>query len=300
MAKKSKGKSKKEAAVTLQQTGKFTVLDAPGVTQPVAETIEPEAATDAPKKSNKDGAQGRRANASSGPRMGNDSSDKSLIGEACFSKREKDPAWLKERFDLFDTIAKKRADEIATKQLVPIQVTLPDGKVLSQYKDGSSYMAWKTTPYEVAATISQGLADSVAVCRITYSDFVPDYDLYEDGMGGVDYMEEAMIDGGVEQQESTKKTYLWDLTRPIVGNVGKIELLKFGDDSDARTVFWHSSAHMLGEAMEHLWGARLCIGPPLKGGFYYDCYMGNEDVIKEEDCKFSVQIDFNKSVSTDH
>lgn len=42
---------------------------------------------------------------------------------------------------------------------------------------------------------------------------------------------------------------------------------------------------MLGEAMEHLWGARLTIGPPLKGGFYYDCYMGTDDLLREEDYK---------------
>ena len=76
------------------------------------------------------------------------------------------------------------------------------------------------------------------------------------------------------------------MMRPLVGPVAKLEFLKFDDDQDAKTVFWHSSAHMMGEALEHLFGSKLTIGPPLKGGFYYDSYMG-KDSIKEEDCKYS-------------
>jgi threonyl-tRNA synthetase len=70
----------------------------------------------------------------------------------------------------------------------------------------------------------------------------------------------------------------------LVGSVSKLELLKFEDDQEAKTVFWHSSAHMLGEALEHLYGCKLTIGPPLAGGFYYDSYMGKE-AFREEDCK---------------
>ena len=57
------------------------------------------------------------------------------------------------------------------------------------------------------------------------------------------------------------------------------------DDQDAKTVFWHSSAHMMGEALENLYGCKLTIGPPLAGGFYYDSYMG-KDAFREEDCKY--------------
>jgi threonyl-tRNA synthetase len=41
-------------------------------------------------------------------------------------------------------------------------------------------------------------------------------------------------------------------------------------------VFWHSSAHVLGEAMERKWGCYLTIGPPVQDGFYYDAYMGDQ------------------------
>jgi threonyl-tRNA synthetase len=43
-------------------------------------------------------------------------------------------------------------------------------------------------------------------------------------------------------------------------------------------VFKHSSAHILGAALEQLYGAHLCIGPPLENGFYYDSYMGDEKI----------------------
>ena len=37
-------------------------------------------------------------------------------------------------------------------------------------------------------------------------------------------------------------------------------------------VFWHSSAHILGEAMERHYGGHLCYGPPIESGFYYDMW----------------------------
>jgi len=38
-------------------------------------------------------------------------------------------------------------------------------------------------------------------------------------------------------------------------------------------VFWHSSAHILGEAMERHYGGHLCYGPPVEEGFYYDMFL---------------------------
>jgi len=46
--------------------------------------------------------------------------------------------------------------------------------------------------------------------------------------------------------------------------------------------FWHSSAHVLGEALESCFGAKLTIGPALEEGFYYDCYLG-ERTLTEAD-----------------
>ena len=56
----------------------------------------------------------------------------------------------------------------------------------------------------------------------------------------------------------------------------------------AQQVFWHSTAHVLGEAAERIYGGHLCYGPPIKDGFYYDIYICNEchpDVNKENSDK---------------
>ena len=72
---------------------------------------------------------------------------------------------------------------------------------------------------------------------------------------------------------------LWDMARPLEGDCD-LQLLKF-DDPRGKEVFWHSSAHILGEALESLYGARLTHGPPTDSGFFYDSYMGSTAVTKE-------------------
>lgn len=72
------------------------------------------------------------------------------------------------------------------------------------------------------------------------------------------------------------------MTRPLVGTVKKLEFVKFAEEKDGMTVFWHSSAHILGEAIEHLYGGYLTIGPPVSSGFYYDCYLGDGSVSEED------------------
>jgi threonyl-tRNA synthetase len=240
------------------------------------------------------GAQGRRAKASTGPRM--DDTTTNLIGGSSFTKRTPNPSWVKLRTDVYESVKSRRDAELSTKIPTPITVTLPDGKTLHQDKEGVEYKAWVTTPFDVAATISRGLADNTSVARVTYSSYVSDYDPEEDGMGGVDTLADSMAELSVddatsntnEDGKNSSMTVLWDMTRPLVGNVSKMEFLKFEDDPDARTVFWHSSAHVMGEALERLFGSRLTIGPPLAGGFYYDSYMGEsggDGAFKEEDYK---------------
>ena len=111
--------------------------------------------------------------------------------------------------------------------------------------------------------------------------------------GGDDLLDESMIKLAIVDEDGTanekKMTMLWDMTRPLVGSVAKMEFLNnFQDDPDARTVFWHSSAHIMGEALERLYGSRLTIGPPLDVGFYYDSFMGGtgDGAFKEDDCEY--------------
>ena len=73
---------------------------------------------------------------------------------------------------------------------------------------------------------------------------------------------------------SSTTAELWDVFRPLIGDC-KLQLIKF-DDKEGKMVFWHSSAHILGESLECLKGCHLTIGPPIEGGFYYDSYMGTE------------------------
>lgn len=236
--------------------------------------------------------QGRRANESSGPLM--DVATSKSIGGDSFVQRTKNPEWLQKREEVYATIKARREAELATKQPVEITVTMPDGNCLTSQKDGTPYQAWKTTPYDVAATISQGLADACVIARVTYEKYVDDYSPAEDGMEVEDTLMEAMEDLNLNDGDDNEasgdnlKPLLWDLQRPLVGPVAKMEFLKFDDDVEAKTAFWHSSAHMMGEALENLFGSKLTIGPPLKGGFYYDSYMGT-DSFKEDDCKFRLQ-----------
>lgn len=68
---------------------------------------------------------------------------------------------------------------------------------------------------------------------------------------------------------------IWDATRPIDQDV-RIELLTW-NDGGGKSTFWHSSAHLLAEALEALYpGIKLGIGPPIEHGFYYDVDFGNK------------------------
>ena len=74
---------------------------------------------------------------------------------------------------------------------------------------------------------------------------------------------------------------VWDATRPINEDVA-LKLLTW-DDQDGKSTFWHSSAHLLAEAVEMQFpGAKFWVGPALDKGFYYDIDLGGK-TIKEED-----------------
>ena len=93
--------------------------------------------------------------------------------------------------------------------------------------------AWETTPFEIARAISKSLAERTVIAR---------------------------VDGD-----------LWDMSRPLEADC-KLEFLDFNDD-EGKKVYWHSSAHILGEAAEKRFGCHLCIGPPTEDGFFYDFGM---------------------------
>lgn len=74
---------------------------------------------------------------------------------------------------------------------------------------------------------------------------------------------------------------IWDLSRPIETDAS-IKLHKW-DDPEGKHAFWHSSAHLMAEALQELYpGIKFGIGPAIENGFYYDVDPGTA-VIKEAD-----------------
>jgi threonyl-tRNA synthetase len=74
---------------------------------------------------------------------------------------------------------------------------------------------------------------------------------------------------------------VWDATRPIRSDA-VIRLLTW-DDEEGKATFWHSSAHLMAEAVELLYpGAKFGIGPDIENGFYYDIDFGNR-ILSSED-----------------
>ncbi len=108
-----------------------------------------------------------------------------------------------------------------------INISLPDGSI-RKYESGA-------TGYDIALSISEGLARNVLA---------------------------AEVNGEI-----------WDASRPIYQDAS-IKLLTF-NDKGGKTAFWHSSAHLMAEALELLYpNVKFGIGPPIDNGFYYDVDLG--------------------------
>lgn len=100
-----------------------------------------------------------------------------------------------------------------------------------------------TTALEIAKSISEGLARNVLA---------------------------AKVNGEVR-----------DLTRPI-DNDSTLELLTW-DSKDGKNTMWHSSAHLMAEALELFYpGIKFWVGPPVDNGFYYDVDLGGQQISSED------------------
>lgn len=74
----------------------------------------------------------------------------------------------------------------------------------------------------------------------------------------------------------------WDLARPIEEDA-TVNLLKW-EDEEGKHAYWHSSAHLMAEALQELYpGIKFGIGPAIENGFYYDVDPGEGVAIKESD-----------------
>ncbi len=116
-----------------------------------------------------------------------------------------------------------------------IKVTLPDGAVKEVSKG--------TTPFEVAQSISEGLARNVV---------------------SASYNQKTIETSTPLETDGTLTLYTWN-------------------DDEGKKAFWHSSAHLLAQAIEQLYpGVNLTIGPAIEQGFYYDIDF-KEYAISEKD-----------------
>ena len=76
---------------------------------------------------------------------------------------------------------------------------------------------------------------------------------------------------------------VWDLSRPI--NKDSSLKLYTWDDKEGKSTFWHSSAHLMAEAVESLFpGVKFWVGPPIENpkGFYYDMDLGDRKLTEED------------------
>ncbi|MBH19786.1 MAG: threonine--tRNA ligase [Crocinitomicaceae bacterium] len=82
---------------------------------------------------------------------------------------------------------------------------------------------------------------------------------------------------------------IWDLTRSLEKDT-TLKLLTFNDDGGKATM-WHSSAHIMAEAIEFYFpGVKLAIGPPIENGFYYDIDFGKYEISEKDLIKIEKKI----------
>lgn len=98
---------------------------------------------------------------------------------------------------------------------------------------------------------------------------------YESGINGYEIAKN--ISHGLAKQvlSVTVNDQLWDLTRPITHDAS-ITFHKW-DDAEGKHAFWHSSAHLMAEALQELYpGVKFGFGPAIENGFYYDVDLGDK------------------------
>jgi threonyl-tRNA synthetase len=105
---------------------------------------------------------------------------------------------------------------------------------------------------------------------------------YEEGINGLEIAKSLSNSLAREILAISVNDEVWDITRPINSDAS-IKLHKW-DDPEAKHAFWHSSAHLMAEALEKLYpGTKFGIGPAIENGFYYDVNPGDGKMISDSD-----------------
>jgi threonyl-tRNA synthetase len=82
---------------------------------------------------------------------------------------------------------------------------------------------------------------------------------------------------------------VWDATRPIQKDA-KLKLLTW-NDTEGKSTFWHSTAHLMAEAVESIFpGVKFWVGPAVENGFYYDMDLGGRQITEEDLRKLEVKM----------
>ncbi|KIO44103.1 MULTISPECIES: threonine--tRNA ligase [Porphyromonadaceae] len=105
---------------------------------------------------------------------------------------------------------------------------------------------------------------------------------FESGITGLDIAKSISPKLAKEVLSISVNGVTWDLTRGITTDA-EIKLNTW-DDEEGRHAFWHSSAHLMAEALQELYpGIKFGIGPSIENGFYYDVDPGEGVSIQEKD-----------------
>ena len=144
------------------------------------------------------------------------------------------PDIIAKRNELFDRLKREQHAEILAKEKPEINVVLD----LGLNKEGKprpempvAAKAWESTPGSFLRHVDKDVSSDVVI---------------------------AKVDG----------KHLWDLDRPLEFAC-RVSYVPFSS-AEGRNVFWHSSAHVLGEAAECQFNCLLSHGPPVEQGFFYD------------------------------
>jgi threonyl-tRNA synthetase len=104
---------------------------------------------------------------------------------------------------------------------------------------------------------------------------------FDKGVSGLDIAKNISERLAKEVLSITVNGELWDLSRPINSD-SSIKLHKW-DEEEAKHAYWHSSAHLMAEAVEQLYpGIKLGIGPSIENGFYYDIDFGDHTISESD------------------
>lgn len=105
---------------------------------------------------------------------------------------------------------------------------------------------------------------------------------FEDGITGLQIAERLSAQLAREVLACSVNGNIVELNRPLTEDC-TLKLLKW-DDEEGKHAFWHTSAHLMAEAMQELWpGTQFGIGPAIEKGFYYDVMPPEGVTITEAD-----------------